>query len=77
MTRHHLALRFTSNDAANDLPAASARIVVSGANGNEVFISHECTGPDELKQEVARLKEDLDQAAAEGAKQFAKYRRTL
>jgi hypothetical protein len=81
MATYSLKLWFRGGDVDRDqLPGAVAHIAVKHAttteSDDEVFVSHLCMGPSELKAEVDRLKAELDSLLAAGNRKFADYERT-
>lgn len=77
MSTYNFELKFAGGDVTKrDLPGAFAYIAVKHAtpHGQEIMISPQCAGPNELKGQVERLKKELDDILKEGIKRFARYR---
>jgi hypothetical protein len=80
MSTNWLELDFGGGDVEKgQLPGAVAHIVVKhmkDVDGEPVYLSHQCVGPNELRWEAGRLKDELDEILAKGERAFRDYQST-
>ena len=81
MSTYTFRLDFRSGDTSiGQIPGVMLHVALNNATESEdgdVWVSHACVGAHEFRQEIERLKNELDQIGRDGLRQIERYHSSL